>query len=316
MRIVTMVNWNIGVKYLKELIKMGENLVGVVVWPEDPPSGYPLDDYSVRKVAFENYLPVYRPMPKEINTPKFIKILANLKPDLIISASFPKIFCKDILQIPLLGCINTHPSLLPKGRGLAPEFWPIINGDKEAGLTVHFLDEGVDSGDIIIQGTVEVSSIDTGFTLGEKLGELALELFKKWFPLVKEGNVPRIKQNNEGATYCNWRKTYAQINWNNSAINIYNLIRALTYPSWSGGAFTFLNKEKIKVWKAELIKEDKKVHFVGNKIPGQILAVTGRGFLVNTGEGQLLITEMEFEEDKNKEVIDYLRNITIPIVLG
>jgi len=316
MRIVTMVNWNVGVRYLKELIRMKEDIVGVVVWPEDPPSGYPLDGYSVRKVAFENYLPVYQPMPKEINTPKFIKLLANLKPDLIISSGFPKIFCKEILQIPSLGCINTHPSLLPKYRGMAPDFWAIINGDKETGLTVHFLDEGVDSGDIISQGKVEISSTDTGFTLEEKLGELASELFKKWFPLVKEGNVPRIKQNNEGATFCNWRKIYAQINWNDSAIKIYNLTRALTSPSWGGGAFTFLNKKKIKVWKAEIIEGDKKVHFVDNKIPGQILAITGRGFVVNTGKGQLLLTEIEFEEDKNEEVVNYLRGIAIPMVLG
>jgi len=316
MRIVTMVNWNIGVRYLKELIKMGEHIVGVVVWPENPSPGYPLDDYCVRKVAFENNLPVYQPIPKEINSPKFIKVLTELKPDLIISASFPKIFCKDILRIPSLGCINTHPSLLPKYRGMAPDFWAIINGDKEAGLTVHFLDEGVDSGDIIIQGKVGVSSADTGFTLEEKLGELASELFEKWFPLVKEGNAPRIKQNDEDATFCNWKKTYAQINWNDSAIKIYNLIRALTYPSWGGGAFTFLNKKKIKVWKAELIEGDEKVHFVDNKIPGQILAVTGRGFLVNTGKGQLLLTEIEFEEDKNEEVVNYLRGITIPMLLS
>jgi methionyl-tRNA formyltransferase len=317
MRIVLIVNMNIGVKYLKELIRRKENIVGVVVWPDDPPSELSPDDYCVRKIAFENCLPVFQPRPEDINTPRFIKVLRELKPDLIISASFPKIFSKELLQIPPLGCINTHRSFLPKYRGTHPDVFAIMNGEHEAGVTIHYLDEGIDTGDIIVQGKVEISQTDTGFTLGyEKFSELALDLFREAFPLIKEGRAPRISQNNSEATYVSWRSEYAQIDWYKSALEINNLVRALTYPHLIGGAFTFLAGKKLKVWKTEIVDEKKSYLTIQeNKVPGQILAISGQGLLVKTEKGLLLLKEMTFEKDREVSVLEYLKHIFVPIIL-
>jgi len=319
MRIVTMVNRNIGVKYLKELLKRRENIVGVVTHPEDlPVSTFPPDEYCVRKIAFENCLPVYQPKPENINGPKFIEVLKGLNPDLIISASFPVIFSKEILGIPRLGCVNTHRSFLPKYRGSWPDLWTIINGEHEAGVTIHYLNEGIDSGDIIAQKSVKVSPVDTGFTLGfEKFSRTALELFKETFPLIKEEKAPGIPQNDEEATYYSWQPKYAQINWTKSAVDIHNLVRALTYPHPAGGAFTFLAGEKLRVWRSKVVSQKRNCsHLQNDKVPGQVLGVTGQGLLVSTGEGLLLLTELEFEKDKEKNVFDYLEQITVAIILG
>jgi len=308
MKIVVVTYYNVGVAILRELLKKGEKIAAVVAWPEKEP--LPLE-YSVIKTAFQNYLPLY--CPKNINSPAFIQILKDLKPDLILSAYYPKLFCKEILDIPKLGCVNIHDSLLPRYRGQTPLNWAIANGDKQTGLTMHYLAPGMDNGDIISQEKIDISPEDTVFTLNEKLAPLAAKLVRENLDLIKEGKAPRIQQEEEKATYVRqWKPEDGLIDWNKSSWEIHNLIRAATRPY--SGAFTFLNKKKILIWASQLTDTQK---FDNKKLlPGEILALNGKGLLVNTGDGKIVITEMEFAE--GGEVFDYLKKLTFlsRIILG
>jgi len=298
MRVVTIMGGYTGVLCLQELVDQGDEVVGVVTYPGDPRPGTP-PEASVKLVADRNLLPVYQPPFERINTPEFVALLRSLQPDLIVSMHYPVIFKRLILEIPRLGCVNEHPSRLPAGRGMTPSHWHMLMGDTRNWITLHFMDEGIDTGDVISQGSVEITPEDTGFTTSCKLSEEGQRIFREALPLIREGKAPRISQRKiEGveSSYYSWKPWYAQIHWDSPAKKIALHVRSLTHPkemrSWTGEAYTFLGGRKVRVWEAKMAQESWPREGAS---PGQILAVTGQGLLVQAGEGAVALTDADVE---------------------
>lgn len=307
MHIVYFTYWGtIGDRVLEWMVNntdTDEEIIAVV----SRPSG---QGESIKEIAFRYYLPLYQP-PENVNDPKFIEVLRKLNPDLLISMYFGRLFSPDLLNVPKLGCINMHPSLLPKGRGQGPSTWPIVYGDEETGQTIHYLDEGIDSGDIIAQRAIPIEPDDTSATLGAKLEDLGFELFTETWPLIASGKAPRIPQDDSQATYTvAARREHARIDWTKTAVEISNLCRAFTAGL---GAWARLGGKRLYVWKAK--------PYTGNltfdtKQPGQILAVAGSGIVVQVGDGPLLLTETQVARG-GPDLLTYLGGIvgTVPIIL-
>lgn len=307
MRIAYFTYWmDIGDRVLEWMLEStDEEIVAVVTRPGDQGD-------STTELAFQRYLPLYKP-PENVNDPKFIEVLRKLEPDLFVSMYFGRLFSPDLLAVPKQGCINMHPSLLPKGRGQGPSTWPIVFGDKETGQTIHYLDEGIDSGDIIAQRTIPIEPDDTSGTLGAKLIDLGVELFKETWPLIASGAAPRIPQDHSQATYTiAARREHARIDWSKPAIEIVNLCRAFTDGK---GAWARVGGKRLYVWKAEPYTGD--VEMRANQAPGTVLAIVGQGVVVQAGDGPLLLTKTQVTQD-GPDLASFLGGSigSLPVVLG
>ncbi len=306
MRIVFFTYWGtIGDRILEWMVTEAQaNIVAVVSRPGEPGE-------TVEEVAFKYYLPLYKPLTN-VNDPKFIQVLRRLEPDLFISMYFGRLFSPDMLAVPKLGCINMHPSLLPKYRGQGPSTWPIINGETETGQTIHWLDEGIDTGDIIAQKAIPIDPEDTGATLSAKLTELGIELWKETWPLIASGKAPRIPQDDSQATYSVApRRSHARIQWTDPAWRIHNMVRAFTRPG--KGAWARVAGKRLYVWKSQVLEEP----LARSGKPGEILSITGRGVIVQTGEGQILLRDTQVTQE-GPDLITFLGRTLerIPVILG
>lgn len=306
MRIVLMGNQNWGVECLKALVANNYNVVCVVVHPDNCDPNETIWYDSVKDLALSLKIPVYQ--PENVNGGDMVKILKKYNLDLILLAGYRQIVKNEIISLPKLGCINIHESLLPKYRGHAPTNWSIINGETETGVTVHFVDEGVDTGDIIVQEKVEIGPNDTimdvywrGLKLWPKLLLMALDN-------IKNGVLP-VPQNHKIATY--FGKRYPEdghIDWTKSNKEIFNLIRALVKPYPS--AFTYYNSEKIHILEASLseIPSQYLNYFYGKN--GQIIwKFKNKGVLVLTGDNTqdaILIKKIQLENGEIVLASDYL----------
>ena len=265
----------------------------------------------IQQVAFEHYLPFYRPQGN-INDPQFIEVLKKLEPDYTISMYFGRLFSPDMLSVPKLGCINMHPSLLPKGRGQGPSTWPIIYGDKETGQTVHYLNEGIDAGDIIAQRAVPIADDDNSATLGRKLVDVGVELFADTWPLISAGKAPRIVQNEDEATYTiAARREHARIDWKQDPVYLSRFCRAFEAGD---GAWARVAGKRFKVWKA--VPYTGKVKWAANALPGQVLGISGSGVVVQTGGGPLILTKTEVGTG-GPDLLTFIGGAPcIPVILG
>jgi len=190
MRVLAFAYHNIGYECLKALIQSNEEIVGVVTHEDDQDEEIWFQ--SVAELARTNGLSVFT--PDNPNTAQFINLLRGLNPELILSFYYRKLLSKEILSIPRLGGLNLHGSLLPKYRGRAPVNWVLVNGEKETGVTLHYMVERADAGDIVAQRTVPIDLDDTALSLYGKLTNAAVELLKETYPLLNEGKAPRIPQ--------------------------------------------------------------------------------------------------------------------------
>lgn len=199
---------------------------------------------SVAAVAIERHLPLH--VPEDINTPEMVAEIRNLSPDLIAVVSYRQILGKPIIDIPAWGVINLHGALLPKYRGASPINWVLINGEVETGVTIHFIDEGVDTGDIIAQRTIPVAFDDDAVTLFEKITTVGVELFEEVIGHFAAGRVPRRPNRKELGSYFRRRRPeQGAIKWQGDALSVYNTIRALVPPF--PGAFTYLGSTRIVI---------------------------------------------------------------------
>lgn len=305
-RVFLITSHYMGVLYIDEILKAGDEIVGVAAWPGEAgfyEGWYVPKEYDVRSKAFQQYLPLYEPSPWKLNSQEFLSIIRGLKPDYIISGYYGKIFSNQLLSIPTRGCINIHPTGLPRYRGLSPYFTHMLFGDSYNYITMHWLDPGVDTGDIIGQAKIEILDTETGFECGHRVTEAGAAMFRDLWPKVKSGTAPRVKQDESQASIFNFSWDIAEINWEQSAIQIWNLVRCLTKPL--GGAWTMAAGYKMHVWKVRIVEEDKHLLTPG-AIPGQLLALTGRGAWVQCGEGQVLIEESSFDELTGVSLFDVL----------
>ncbi len=303
MRVIFMGTPDFATGTLEEIVLAGHEVVGVVTQPDKPKGrGKTLMPTPVKEVAMKYNLPVYQ--PKKVREPEFVEVLRGLKPDVMVVAAFGQIISKEILEMPKYGCINVHASLLPAYRGAAPIQWAVINGDKESGVTIMQMDEGIDTGDMIEKVVVPIAEDETGGSLFDKLSQAGAKLCVKVLQDLEDGKAVREKQPEESTTpYARMiNKKMGAIDWEKPAKEIEQLIRGLNpWPS----AYTRLQGKTLKIWKAEVLLEH------SQEAPGQITEVTKDSIVVQTGQGRLKILELQLEGKKRMDAASFLRGYAL-----
>ena len=303
MRVIFMGTDKFAVPTLEALINSEVELLSVITQPDRPKGrSLKLAFSPVKEVAMEYHLTLHQ--PNKVREREFIdQVLKPLKPDVTIVAAFGQILPKTILDLPLYGCINIHPSLLPKLRGAAPIQRAIMEGEKETGVTIMFMDEGEDTGDVILQEKMQIDTSDTAETLSQKLAHLSARLIQKTLRLAQNGTIPRHPQDHSKASYApKLRKEDGLIDWTKSALEIHNLIRG-TIP-WPGAYTTFKGAIQAKIWGSQLLDSDENhittklfaQDFCLKKLdrPGTIVNVlSDKGIVVTTGDNDLAITTIQ-----------------------
>jgi len=301
---------------LKSIYDAGFEIIGVVTNPDKPKGrGMKLAYSPVKEYALEKNLKIYQPIKIRNNT-EFLNEIKTLALDVICVVAYGKILPKEILEIPKLGCINVHGSLLPKYRGAAPIQWAVLNGDKTTGITTMYMDEGMDTGDMILKEEVEIGPEETTGDLWQKLSKLGGEILVKTLKLIEEGKAPREKQTEEATLAPMLNKEMALIDWENSDANkIHNLIRGLN-PIM--GAYSYIDGKKIKFWKSKVLTKEEffsyKTEFeeyeakFNNLVPGTILIADDKdGLYIKANGGVLKILEIQGENAKRMPTADFLR---------
>ena len=299
MRVIAIVNALTGALCVQEMVDQGDDVVAVVTDPSDPnPRQEP--DWSVRAVALRNHISVLQPVPAEVNSPGVVERLRRLQPDLIVAMHYGVIFKRPILEIPPLGCVNIHPTRLPWGQGKTPSCLHMLMGDERNWITLHFIDPGVDTGDVIAQGSVPITADDTGHTSTIKLLREGHRIFKENLPLLREGRAPRRPQKEitdiPTLYYC-WEPHFARIPWNQPAPKVALHVRALSHPkhidTYSGVAYTHLAGHRVSIWQAQVAPA--RPLPASTWRPGQILGLEPEGLMVQTGEGAVIISDLDVE---------------------
>lgn len=302
---------------LEAVYNAGHNIIGVVTNPDKPKGrGMKMIASPVKEFAVEKNIPVYQPL-KIRNNEEFINEIKELNPDVICVVAYGKILPKEILDIPKLGCINVHASLLPKYRGAAPIQWAVINGEKQTGITTMYMDIGMDTGDMILKETVDIGEDETTGELWQRLSKIGGKLLVDTLKLIEGGKAPREKQSEDFTLAPMLNKEIGLIDWDNkTAIEIKNLVRGLN-PIM--GAYTFVNDKKIKLWKVNtLSSKDFIEKHVGNDalvVPltnnaknGDILLANNRqGLFFKAKDAIIEVIEMQAENSKRMNAKDYLR---------
>ncbi|MCP9455066.1 MAG: methionyl-tRNA formyltransferase [Nitrospira sp.] len=300
MRIVFMGTPEFAVPSLEALLRAGDSddhVVGVVTQPDRPKGrGQVLTPPPVKVIADQAGIPVVQPL--KIRTPDFLERLASWKPDVIVVAAFGRILHAPILNLPPLGCVNVHGSLLPKYRGAAPIQWALINGETETGITTMLMDEGMDTGPILLQEKIPILPDDTTSTLAPRLAKLGGELLVQTIAGLKASTIRPVPQDHSQATMAPLlKKEDGEIHWTMSATALVNRIRGLT--PWPG-AYTFHGADRWMIWKAVAVQEP------ATGQPGTVLAVTKQSIKVATGEGVLELLELQTANSKRMTVGQYL----------
>ena len=298
---------------LESLYNAGYNIIGIVTNPDKPKGrGMKMIASPVKEFGLEKDIPVYQPL-RVRNNESFIDEMKNLKPDVICVVAYGKILPKEILEIPKLGCINVHGSLLPKYRGAAPIQWAVINGEKQTGITTMYMDIGMDTGDMILKEVVDIGEDETTGELWDRLSKIGGKLLVNTLKLIESGNAPREKQGDDFTIAPMLNKEMAQINWNEkTALEIKNLVRGLN-PIM--GAYTFINDKRVKLWKVSIISYNEIVG--AGLVPSQelenakfgdiVLASDKQGLFLKAKDAVIEAIEIQVEGSKKMNAKDYLR---------
>lgn len=289
---------------LKAVVEAGHDVKLVVTNPDKPKGrGMKMIPSEVKEYALEKGLNIEQPL-KVKNNPEFVEKLKNINPDVICVVAYGKIIPKEILDIPRLGCINVHGSLLPKYRGAAPIQWAVLNGDKETGVTTMFMDEGMDTGDMIEKEVVKIGDNETTGELWDRLSIVGANLLVKTLKLLENGEATRKKQPEKFTVAPMLKKEIAKIDWENySSKKIKDLARGLN-PFM--GAFSYLNDKKIKIWKVEIVEEKYDVD------PGTVVVSDSKnGLVISTIDGAVSVLDIQGENARRMDILDYLRGNNI-----
>lgn len=301
---------------LESVSNAGHNILAVVTNPDKPKGrGMKMIASPVKEYAVEKGYTIYQPQ-KVRNNVEFIEQIKSLKPDVICVVAYGKILPQELLDIPKLGCINVHGSLLPKYRGAAPIQWAVLNGETVTGITTMYMDAGMDTGDMILKQEVSISQDETTGELWQKLSKVGGKLLVETLKLIEENKAPREKQAEEFTLAPMLTKEMAKIDWENkTAQEIKNLVRGLN-PMM--GAYTFLDGKKLKIWKVqnynnqeflEIYQEMKEYDYKLQEImEGTILlADDKKGMFIKAKEGILQVLEIQAENAKRMSANDFLR---------
>ena len=297
MRIVFMGTPEFAVPSLEALLKSDDRVVGIVTQPDRPRGrGQRLSPSPVKVIAQRENISLLQ--PTKMKDPSFMAELSGWKPDVIAVAAFGRILPPAILSLPSRGCINVHGSLLPKYRGAGPIQWALINGETETGITTMLMDEGMDTGAMLLQATMAIGPDDTAGSLSSRLADLGGRLLVETLAQLKAGTLtPRPQDHGQATLAPLLKKEDGAVNWMMSATSIANRIRGLT--PWPG-AYTFLKTERLTISRSVSLDE------ATTLAPGQIIALTKDAIHVATGKGVLAIRELQPANGRRMPAAQYL----------
>jgi len=289
MRLVFLGTPDIAVSSLKYFIQKEDiEVVAVVTQPDKPAGrGKKLTPPPVKVVAEENNLRVFQPVSIRKDQ-ELLQTLRDLQPDIFITVAFGQILSQEVLDIPKLGTINLHASLLPKYRGANPIQRAIVNGEKVSGVTTMLTDIGIDTGDMLLKQEIEITENMTSVDLANKISEIGPELLYRSIIGLADGSIKPIPQNHDEATHAaKFKKEDGLINWNQSASSIHNQVRGmLPWPV----AYTYFNNNVVKIVETELIKNKENIKI---EPAGKIVNIIKSGIEVATGNGLILVKKLQ-----------------------
>ena len=295
MRIVFFGTPEFAVPSLKKVLEAGHDVVAVITQPDKGKGrGRRMAEPPVKALALVKGIPVRQ--PDGIKSPDFVEEIAALRPDAVVVVAYGKILPPSLLIVPLLACINVHASLLPKYRGAAPIQRAIMNGEVKTGITTMRMDEGLDTGDVLLREETEIREEDNAYTLAVRLSELGAFLLIRTLAGLQDGSILPVPQSGEPSYAPPLRKDEGRIRWSFPAREIANLVRG-AYP-WPG-AYCFLNGERITILGARALGQD------SGAGPGKIEGVSEKELLVGTGKGLLAVTEVKPEGRKAMSAADF-----------
>lgn len=298
MKIVFMGTPDFAVETLNEIVNAGHEVALVVTQPDKPKGrGNKMQFPPVKERALELGLSVEQPV--KVKEEGFIQKLEEIAPDIIVVVAFGQLLTERILNLPKYGCVNVHASLLPRLRGAAPIQWSVIDGDKESGVTIQFMEKGLDTGDVIAKTTLTLDEKETGGSLYDKLMYAGAKLLVETLPRIEQGAVVREKQDDSKSTYAKrLDKKLGKLDFTTqTAEEMERLIRGLNpWPS----AYISLDGKTLKIWSADVIKEE---------LPGEVgtvVKVEKDGFYIKTKEGCLNVKELQLEGKKRMDTKSFL----------
>ena len=307
MKIVFMGTPDFAEKSLEDVYNAGHEILAVVTNPDRPKGrGMKMVASPVKEFAVSKNLKIYQPEKVRKNV-EFIEEIKKLEPDVICVVAYGKILPKEILEIPKLGCINVHGSLLPKYRGAAPIQWAVINGEKVTGVTTMYMDVGMDTGDMILKEKTEIAPDETTGELWDRLAKIGADLLVKTLEQIENKTAPRIPQGEDFLMAPMLDKEMSKIDWESkTAQEIKNLVRGLN-PIM--GTYAYLNGKKIKIWKVDVVKansEDTK--------NGTVLKSDSKdGLYIKAKDGVIKVLEIQGENAKRMNIQDFLRGNQIEV---
>ncbi len=294
MRIIFFGTPSFAVPSLETLLQSKENIVAVVTQPDRRKGrDHLFSPPPVKELAVDKGIKIFQ--PANIKESVFIDELKSKNPEIIVVVAYGKILPSQILKLPQHGCINVHASLLPKYRGAAPVQWAFIHGEKYTGITTMLMDEGLDTGDILLQEETEIFNEDNAETLSKRLADIGAALLMKTIIKIKDGSLKPLPQEGPPSYAPPLKKEDGKLNWANTAKDIFNFVRGM-YP-WPS-AYCYLNKERIKITRVKALG--------GSGIAGRVEKADGE-FIVGTGDGLISIIELQPEGRRLMTAQDFLQ---------
>ena len=307
MKVIFMGTPDFAVGTLEALIEAGHEVVLAVTQPDKPKGrGKEMQYTPVKECALKHDIPVFQ--PRRVREAECIEELRKYDADIMVVVAFGQILPKEILEMCTYGCVNVHASLLPKYRGSAPIQWAIIDGEEVTGVTTMQMDEGLDTGDMLLKTEIPVEPKETGGSLFDKLAQAGAKLCVETLEALQNGTVTPIPQGETTTAYAKMLdKQLGDINWNKTAVEIERLIRGLTpWPS----AYTNWNEKVMKIWDAEVSDIDVEME---DAKPGTIVKVEKDAFYVQTGEGLLKVCELQIPGKKRMDAGAFLRGYQVKV---
>ncbi len=282
---------------LKALIESPHTVQSVVTQPDRPAGrGRKIRPSPVKSLSLEHRIPLLQP-PRIDDS--FVNSVKRSRPDVIVVVAFGQKLPGSLLAVPLFGCINLHASLLPRYRGSAPINWALISGEEKTGVTTMIMDEGIDTGDILLQEETLIRSDDNALTLHDRLSQIGATALMKTLERLRQGTMRPIPQDASLATYApRLKKEDGRIDWAQEANEIFNRIRGLT--PWPG-VFTMLEGKTLRILAAKVLDEGRE------KPPGTIYRISDKGISVATGRKSLLISELHPQDRKPMKASEFIR---------